>query len=245
MIDLKRNCPNCNVEIKYSTKSSFYTARKQNRLCILCALKNRKKRIFSDKEKEQAKQQLKKVTNKRPLYSIWLEKYGKEEADLKLIKLKEKQSILNSGEKNNMFGKPSPQGSGNGWSGWYKNWYFRSLRELSYMINVIEKQNLNWRNADKNYKISYTDYTGKVKLYYPDFIIDNKIIEIKPIKLHSSPKVFAKKIAAENFAKTLNMFYELIDPPILSEEEIKMLYLNNKIRFIDKYDKKFKERYCV
>jgi hypothetical protein len=70
------------------------------------------------------------------LAKTYEELYGKEKAN----KMKNNLSILNSGSKNKMYGKPSPQGSGNGWSGWYKGWYFRSLIELSYMVNVIEKK---------------------------------------------------------------------------------------------------------
>lgn len=34
-----------------------------------------------------------------------------------------------------------------------------------------------------------------------------------------------------------------IDPILLSEEEIKLLYLSGQIKFLDKYDLKFKEKY--
>ena len=44
-----------------------------------------------------------------------------------------------SGEQNPMFGKQTPTGAGNGWSGWYKDWYFRSLGELSYVVNVLHE----------------------------------------------------------------------------------------------------------
>ena len=43
----------------------------------------------------------------------------------KSIKIRNKISLASSGENNHMFGKPSPQGSGNGWSGWYKSWFFK------------------------------------------------------------------------------------------------------------------------
>jgi hypothetical protein len=36
-----------------------------------------------------------------------------------------------------------------GWSGWYKGWYFRSLHELSYMINIIERFKFNWKSAER------------------------------------------------------------------------------------------------
>jgi hypothetical protein len=63
--------------------------------------------------------------------------------------MKKKMSDSISGEKNFWFGKPSPVGSGNGWSGWYKGWYFRSLLELSFMIKVIERFKFSWKSADR------------------------------------------------------------------------------------------------
>jgi hypothetical protein len=53
-------------------------------------------------------------------YDNWVAKYGKEEADKKYEIYRQKISEKNSGSNNPMYGKPSPQGSGNGWSGWYK-----------------------------------------------------------------------------------------------------------------------------
>ena len=46
-----------------------------------------------------------------------------------------------------MYGRFSPRGSGNGWSGWYKEWYFRSLLELSYMINETKFNMGYWRKS--------------------------------------------------------------------------------------------------
>ncbi len=266
-----RLCPKCNKNITYTQENNRETAERKKTLCSKCGIKNRRsysginnpffgkhhndtvknklsdfnknKRILSEEFIELARKNLSKVTNCKPIYSIWLEKYGKEDADKKWENFIKKQSDSHKGSKNSMFGKPAPQGSGNGWSGWYKNWLFRSLRELSYMINVIEEQGLSWNVATKDYKITYIDYNGITKNYFPDFIIGNKIIEIKPKKLHHSPKVLIKKMAAESFAKNHNMIYELIDPPLLSLNKIKDLYLNKDIKFLDKYEVKFKERY--
>lgn len=63
----------------------------------------------------------------KSFYDIWIEKYGKEIADKKYNEWREKISNNTRGENNPMYGKPTPTGSGNGWSGWYKGWYFRSL----------------------------------------------------------------------------------------------------------------------
>ena len=178
---------------------------------------------------------------KGSLYDIWLKKYGKEEAEKKHIEWRSKLSDSFSGEKNHMFGKPSPIGSGNGWSGWYKNWYFRSLRELSYMINEIEFNNLSWENGEKSkYKIPYIDWKGNKRNYFPDFVVDNKfMIECKPLNLHNSVDVIQKKEAAELFCLKNNLEYILIEPEVLGFEDIKKLYDDNLIKFLPKYEEKF------
>jgi hypothetical protein len=56
-------------------------------------------------------------THGKPNYDGWVYKFGKEVADEKLKSVKAKLSILNSGSGNPRFGKGSPHGSGNGWSG--------------------------------------------------------------------------------------------------------------------------------
>lgn len=90
----------------------------------------------------------------KTFYDIWVEKYGLEIANQKLIEFKNNRSKSSTGEKNPMFGKTSPTGSGNGWSGWYKDWYFRSINELSFMINVIERFKFTWVSGEKlKYKI--------------------------------------------------------------------------------------------
>lgn len=267
--EFQRTCPQCNQIILYKTRSSYYMANKRNSNCESCRKNNLQKernpffgkshskeskdkiayfnsevRILSDEFLERAKSNLAKVTNKRSSYDIWLEKFGKEIADQKLQSFKNKQSKNQSGTNNPMYGKPAPQGSGNGWSGWYKGWYFRSLRELSFMINTIEKQSLQWRTPDKTFKISYKDYKGETRTYFPDFIIENtKVVEVKPERLHNTPKVLSKRLAAEEFCQKLSMTYEMIDPVLLSNEEIKDLYITGQIKFLDKYDEKFKKRF--
>ena len=270
-IPLTRNCPKCNKLLEYTNVGNRQTAEKNKTVCFDCMLIERdyvgennpfygrkhteevkqeirrfnlEERILSDEFIQQARANLANVSNDRPLYDIWLEKYGQEEANRRLEVFKKKQSENNTGEKNSMFGKPAPQGSGNGWSGWYKGWFFRSLRELSYMINVLEAERLSWKTPDKNFKIPYVDYAGQNRTYFPDFIVDgNRLVEIKPTKLHKSPKVLAKRKAAEEFCLSKNMIYELIDPIILSEEKIKQLYVSGQIKFLPKYDEKFKEKY--
>jgi len=158
--------------------------------------------------------------------------------------LKKRISQNTRGTNNPMYGRPSPIGSGNGWSGWYNGWYFRSFHELSYMINVIERFGFKWESAEKqNYGISYLDKNLNPRTYYADFIINEKyLVEIKPKSLHSSSEVILKSLAAERFCSKNLMIYKLIDPSkLLSDFEIKELIISNKIKLINRYQKKYKE----
>lgn len=181
------------------------------------------------------------------LYDIWLEKYGEDEAKRRDIEYKEKVSLKSSGKNNNMYGKPSPQGSGNGWSGWYKGWFFRSFHELSYMINVIEKENLRWETAEKRkYKIKYIDFKGEERNYFPDFLINGKkLVEVKPERLKNSKTVIIKSEAAEKFCKKSGYKFEIVTPTLLMDDEIKSLYLNKEIKFTERYEKKIKKRFNI
>lgn len=264
-VKLERNCPQCNKIIKYESRSGYISANTNNNKCYKCSYDQclgkmdfagennpfyGKKHSKQTKEKlktvdksytqtEEFKQTMSKATSGknnpmygRSVYDVWVEKYGKERADKKYKELQKKHSDNNKGEGNPMYGKPSPKGSGNGWSGWYKNNYFRSLRELCYMIH-LDMNNINWTTGEK-ISIPYEFY-GK-RTYRPDFIIDNQMIEIKPIKLHKSPSIMAKKQAGEAYCKQHNMSYQLIDWPIdndLIDDNI------DNIKFLDKYQKKY------
>ena len=176
----------------------------------------------------------------KSVYDVWLLKYGKKKADLLLEEKRKKHRISSAGERNPMYGKKSPQGSGNGWSGWYKEWYFRSLRELSYVINVLEPNGLAWKSAE-NIRIKYKDWEGNERTYHPDFLVENKLlVEVKPEKLMKSPSVIAKQKSAEKFAKSKGLKYELIDPPMLKEDQIEKMHKEKSIVFIERYELKYK-----
>ena len=181
--------------------------------------------------------------NTEYLLELWTKKYGVDEAYRMLTETRKKQSANSSGKNNGMYGKPSPQGSGNGWSGWYKNWYFRSLLELSYVVLVLERFNIAWSSAE-TIKIKYTDFNNIERNYFPDFLLNNKyVIEIKPKRLFNSIHVIYKKNAAIKYCNENNLIYKIISPQILKISEIRKKYLCGDIIFIDKYDKKFKEKY--
>jgi len=164
--------------------------------------------------------------------------YGKEKAK----NIKNKISLASKGERNPMFGKPSPQGSGNGWSGWYKNWYFRSLLELSFMINVIERFNFEWRSAETAiYKINYEDWNGTKRTYHPDFILSEKyLIEIKPKHLWNSETVKRKIAAANIFCNSKNLKFKITScTKLLTHNEIEQLIKEKQIKFIKRYQIKW------
>jgi len=234
-----RNCPKCEKLINYSSSCAYYRARKKNSNCRQC---NYIDEQYKQKASDFSKKYWKNATI-RTVYEHWLNKYGKEEADKRQLNYKIKQSLKSSGKNNPMYGKPSPQGSGNGWSGWYKNWYFRSLKELSYYIKIIERFKLPYKNGELNeFKINYKNYNNIDRTYRPDFIIANKyVIEIKPKRLWNSDLVKRKTIAAKKWCKKNNYIYKLKDIKNITFEEIKNLNKKGLLKFTDRYEKKFKQ----
>jgi len=209
------------------------------------------KRKCSDAKKEKLRKNAKCLygtDNSRygkSLYCCWLEKYGKKMADEKMVETKRKWSAAASGENNPMYGKPSPQGSGNGWSGWYNGWYFRSLHELSYMINVIEKNGWRWENAEqKKYAIPYTNWEGMTRTYFADFLVNgNLLVECKPTRLHNSITVNSKRAGAMTFCAKNNLTYRVECPILLTNDEIENLHDNGEIKFLPRYEEKYSRIY--
>ena len=161
------------------------------------------------------------------------------EADKREKIWKEKLSISVSGPNNPMYGKPSPPGSGNGWSGWYKGWFFRSLKELKAVLS-FEQENLQWATAEKK---EYIKLSGMVGNYFPDFVIEkNKIIECKPKNLWDAPSVKIKTEAAIIKFLKMGMEFEIIDPGTLTNIEIDNLVETNQIKFTDRYAQKYLKR---
>ena len=170
---------------------------------------------------------------------IWTEKFGKETAAIMFENYKEKHSKRCAGEGNPMYGKPSPKGAGNGWKGWYKEVYFRSLREVSYLI-YLDKNNILWTPAEKKeFTIHYLDYKGDKRTYRPDFLVNgNILVEIKPKRLHNSPTIQLKAAAAIDFCNKHNLKYELVDFPINANDILEKL-IYNEIKFDRDYKEKF------
>ena len=183
-----------------------------------------------------ARANLAKVANTRPVYDIWVEKYGEAEADKRREDLRAKQRTNSSGASNPMYGKPAPNGSGVGWKGWYQGRFFRSLRELSFMVNNPE-----YEGAETAYWTAhYVDYAGTSRTTRPDFVCTalRAVVECKPLRLHTSPAVLDKKKAMEDLCQQRGYTYTLVDPPILPKEVILDLMAGGVVRFSGKYEEK-------
>jgi hypothetical protein len=112
------------------------------------------------------------------------------------------------------------------------------------VINVIEANGLEWSSAEKKeLRISYVDFAGHLRTYSADFLVaGKKLIEVKPVKLFSSPTVRIKQEAAIDFCIQNGLTYEIVDSPMLSDAEITKLYVDGTIQFTERYEKKFLER---
>ena len=270
MKEYKRICPKCGNMLIYSNRQNLWAANKKNSLCHTCGrpdMAGSNNPFFGKTHSESTRQKLSKASKQRPItdefrqkmsevtsgknnpnygksnYERWIEKYGFEEANRRNDVFKAKLSEQMSGEGNPMYGKPSPQGSGNGWSGWYGEHYFRSLKELSYIVG-LDEQKINWLAADAaEFTIIYRPWQNVERTYVPDFLVGTMVIEIKPTKLKSSRAVRLKQEAAEKFCQDKGWTYEIVDPPKISEATLSRLYDYNEIVFIKRYDELFRKRF--
>ena len=150
------------------------------------------------------------------------------------LKINESKSL--KGSRNGMYGKPTPQGSGNGWSGWYKGIYFRSILELSYIKYLTDNQ-IEFKSAEtKEYEVSYS-FEGSDRTYKADFVINDEIIEIKPKRLINTKQNYFKFLAAkEKFGEKFKVLTEDNFPVITS---IKELVESGEVKLIERYQKKY------
>lgn len=179
--------------------------------------------------------------NRKGVRDNWVAKHG-EEIGGKMYEeflQRRRDSGFARGKNNPMYGKPSPQGAGNGWKGWYRGHYFRSLREVMFMIDMDER-GLEWKSAEtKTYTIPY-EQDGVPRTYRPDFIVGSELWELKPIRLHNSPNVTTKRIAAERFCSERGLTYRLEDVDI-EKEVIHEAWKAGLVRFDRDYEKRFLE----
>ncbi len=165
----------------------------------------------------------------RKIYDIWVEKYGIEEANKREIIRREKLSIRFSGINNPMYGKESPKKSGNGVSGWYKEFYFRSLHELQFIL-ICERFRLTIKSVEK-IRIKYISYTGNERTYSPDYIVcDKYLVEVKPLRLHNTPLNKLKFAAGRKYSNENNLKFKVLDFGIPTQQILNDLLKNNLIK---------------
>jgi len=194
--------------------------------------------------KEEAKDKVYKVNDNSSL-DYHIKKYGEKIGNEKYINKRKKCILL--GEKNGMFGKSSPVGSGNGISGYYKDYYFRSLLEYS-AIKYFEENNIKFQCND----ISKKKFNDKVIIrmnngrnYIPDFLLplEKTIIEVKPIFNLKSKDTIQKRKSAIKYVKYSKNY---VNYKILTEEDIKYRFQELKSDYkkgIIKIDKSKKDRF--
>lgn len=126
-----------------------------------------------------------------------------------------------------------------GISGHYKGNNFRSINELSFMINYLEVKNINFTMGEKTPGIEYYDTVlQKTRTYFTDFITDKYIFENKPKAFWSKQEVLDKAIATREFCQSRNLIYRIIDYPVIIEPILEK-YFNDEIEFSKSGSEKF------
>lgn len=235
-----RECPWCSKKIYYSEEEQRDQATKNNKPCNECRNKEISSRPGVNERRSKAVSGEKNPMYGRSVQQVWSEKYSEEEAELREKQWLDSLSLASSGEKNPMYGQPPPKGSGNGWSGYYKNTHFRSLNELFYLKYLIDN-NIEFDNGEKKkYRVKY-EFNGRKRSYGMDFYLleSDEYIEIKPKKLTKSPTNSAKFEAARKAYG--NKF------KVLTEDDLKVIDVDTMYRmYIDKtlvFDKGYEEKF--
>lgn len=232
-IPIKDQCITCNKEFEYKKLKKFI----KNRLslpkdtwckCQKCFLlsrtiynqewieKNRKAQLIAQNKPEQKRK------NALHVSKSWNSKRRNQASKLMKRKWKTDKNFAKKAINNLKQSKEHARrsfGQG-GLKGYYKNIYYDSALELSYII-WCEDNNIPIRRYDLD-PIPYYDFDKKIRLYFPDFIIyEDQIVEIKGRGLY-----FGKN-KNRNLAKTKEAKKILLDKFIIifdNDKEVKTNY---------------------
>lgn len=69
------------------------------------------------------------------------------------------------------------------------------------------------------------------------------MVECKPKSLWKSDTVIRKKESAIKFCQENNLIYKLFDTIHLTDEQIMDLYNKKEIKFIDRYEEKYRRKF--
>lgn len=125
-----------------------------------------------------------------------------------------------------------------GFSGTYNSLFFRSTLELSFLIEHTNEKIESGENS--KWRVEYI-LNEKAHYYYPDYVIENRMIEIKPLYARKGEVFNLKVEAARKFCENNGMIFELQDPSPISKDKLlemhnsKIIHLNPKtLRTINK-----------
>jgi hypothetical protein len=192
---------------------------------------------FRDKLSETLK--IRQPNKGKGYYKAWIRDYGLEVANQMVKEFGDRISKTAKGKR---LGIPPKHGiaCGNGWSGWYKEYFFRSVGELSFIINVIERFGFNAISAEsQKYKVRYF-IDGFERNYFPDFVLNDKyVVECKPKKLQEIPHNKIKFDAAKLKFKEDGLIFKVVDIPIIDFNLLLDLHDKDLIKFSKKTNEKF------
>lgn len=163
----------------------------------------------------------------------WEEIFGVNKAQ----EMRERAKDRMIGNKHNKLGF----GQGGGYTGKYKNLYFRSLIELTFIIET-ERCGLKIHNAENLFPITMDN--GKI--YKPDFYAPGffgpTIVEIKPSKRINDEDVEYKASQAAKFCADNNMQYTIGFDRMLTNDELRIVYESGDLILTDKMSKRLERK---
>lgn len=165
----------------------------------------------------------------RPPTGKWEDRYGIEKAKA----MKENLSLKTSGHLNPMFGVSPSVKCGRGIKGWVDGIFFFSSYELRFILECIAKgKNIKALTYTNDYRVQYY-LDGRRRTYTPDFLVDDKIIEIKPHRFKTFPKNLLKfEAAKEIFGESFQIIteHDLVDLP--SKTQLLEMIDSKRLKFV-------------
>ena len=201
---LKQECPKCGIEFEIRLTKRQFENNKYKKFCsIKCANSRKMDDVLRNKISESCRKS-EKVKNANKIQTEGRKNRNKNKIKINKTKIKnneiksnkiEKEIIcLHCGKKiiskrykknrkyhSDCWLKISGgirEGSSRGKSGWYKGYWCDSSYELAFIIYNLE-HNIEIERNKKGYKYFYNN---KEHIYYPDFRVNGKLVEIKNYK---------------------------------------------------------------
>lgn len=197
---------------------------------------------------EDAKERIKSTAQKGSTLDYFIDLLGEEEGLKRYNEVGKKKSRC--GELNGQYGKPAPKGSGRGISGFYKDYYFRSLFEYE-MIKEFERNGIEFECNDvaassnpNKVTIKYVDADGQQRTYIPDFIAGDLIIEVKANYGFQTENWKRKEEATQKFLRENRHYSKLVKRSSfqVNKNETIQDYINGDLKIDHKKINRFKQR---